>query len=1665
MKRFISLVLTLLLLMMSVNTMVFADVTELALVSESITFAPSGNSGASETFDISSLEEGTYSVSVEYVSADEETRKVRGLDFIVDGALELRSYLETQAAAASSNVGSIYVPENAELLEVKNHGIFAITVSDITLTKLNAGDTSENIVFSAQNATSSNGSFTLLTDYYDQGCKAQSATRTEHCGGACPKYRSTTGYHFHFRAANVSDGEFVRHHVDLDWTRYDISDLKPGRYNVTLNMSVVGDGTTLYVDNTSYPVSLTPNSTNIDSDINFADFNAGEIVIGEDSQYLRIENTGNNAYLIKTIEFEEIPPLRVVSFESNADVDDAVVARGADVFEITMNHDIDTTTVTDATVEILDGNDDALSSVVSASGKVITVKLKDSLDFEADYTISIDGVIAENEMELEEPAEVPFSTADDAETAGEATIEVTSYEAEDGVVTASGYVKGSHGLGISGREVQLYTQFGAEEQVFRVSAMSGDSGAFAITCSMPGDAEGGRHNVEITSDYVTSPYGNYVLIFTEEIGIAIKDAFTGLEDTAAVEDALDAWGEYIEVGMDWEDIDLIVAERNDIYAHLVDKEFETPESAINTFVQAVYFEVLTQTEDALDIVDILDDDTKNVNVTGFDASLWNVLEEANKENVATEALSYDSADMADFAESLNADVMAEIKVQFNIVPSEITFEAVDIINGETANVTASIGTEIENVRGIHIEFAYDNASKALFEKDGIEVDVIDGMEYTMTTEDNVISIDITSESVMTVSGDIVTLSIPTTKEDVGTYSAEVSGYIYYHPEEIEGEDGDFFVDFTVAQNPNVAVNGVLSLAFKGKDISEFYDKKGYDLDGITTGYTYICHKTDWAKYNIYPLSEGIYEITVNYAAPSSFSLTVEADGNTMTKTLAGTGDSTTFTTAILGAVTLSGNQDYLKILNGGDSTAYFEVIYVNKIYAPEITEINGNAGISSGIMPRGTDNIALTYNNALESSSLKEKSVVVKAKNGAVIPSRARISANQIIIDLTKTLDYDTEYTISISDAEDIYGQDATSTATFKTAGEGNTLGTSNISIEAFKVNGDVFTVSGTVLSSAGIGIEGRTVKLSALAPSGSVYDVWAEGVSGEDGAFSLSYTFDSDSVSGKYDVKLEYEYGLSAYTGNACYFDADTNEEICDDFFNLATGADVLAKLTEYEELFGLDLETMQAEIDFSYITESMTEREFETAGEIVNEVNERFALEKVNQAESADEVLALIDNTEALMAIGEIQRDRWDALSSEEQTQIATDIYAGDRIEEPSALLETIDGAINAILTERYTLSSATVSVNSADVNVGQNASLTFVASEAQDSVVGITIKFDYTGAEAKLFEDVTSYSLSKDLKDLTVKKTIDDGKVIFNITVAQNNVDTIQKVSFTDEIINIGFKASEGSEGSYYPTVSGCITYHVDEENQSSAYFVDVPFEITQNPTIKVTKIADSNTSNKKDEPIGGGAPGGNNYGTQGSANGSADEIPSTTNEGLPEQLIPKKFSDLETVSWAKESIEALADKGIINGRGDGTFAPNDTVTRAEFCKMIAIAFDAVKADAACEFDDVSSDAWYYTYVASAKNAGFINGKTESDFAPLDTVSREEMVTIALRALGIEASDSSEKFADDDSISDYAKGAVYTLKQLGILNGVGDNMFAPKAEVTRAMAAKVVYALITA
>ena len=92
----------------------------------------------------------------------------------------------------------------------------------------------------------------------------------------------------------------------------------------------------------------------------------------------------------------------------------------------------------------------------------------------------------------------------------------------------------------------------------------------------------------------------------------------------------------------------------------------------------------------------------------------------------------------------------------------------------------------------------------------------------------------------------------------------------------------------------------------------------------------------------------------------------------------------------------------------------------------------------------------------------------------------------------------------------------------------------------------------------------------------------------------------------------------------------------------------------------------------------------------------------------------------------------------------------------------------------------------------------------------------------------------------------------------------------------------------------------------------------------------------------------------------------------------------------------------------------------------------------------------------------------GNEAGKFGIGTNITREDLSVILYRVIssyGISSKPSQEEFDDDDEISDYAKDAIYRLKEMKILHGVGDNNFAPKAHVTRAMAAKAVFAMIKA
>jgi hypothetical protein len=234
-------------------------------------------------------------------------------------------------------------------------------------------------------------------------------------------------------------------------------------------------------------------------------------------------------------------------------------------------------------------------------------------------------------------------------------------------------------------------------------------------------------------------------------------------------------------------------------------------------------------------------------------------------------------------------------------------------------------------------------------------------------------------------------------------------------------------------------------------------------------------------------------------------------------------------------------------------------------------------------------------------------------------------------------------------------------------------------------------------------------------------------------------------------------------------------------------------------------------------------------------------------------------------------------------------------------------------------------------------------------------------------------------------------------------------------------------------------------------------------------------------------GGGGGGGGSTSSTGTTNkgsGSGTIVTNTTTsvpytstnaeetvEKLKEEAASANdlFTDIGDASWAREAINGLASAGVVNGKTDTLFAPNDTVTRAEFAKMLMGAFGlTANTYTTSSFKDVSTDAWYFSAVETAYNLGIINGVDDGVFAPNALITRQDMAVMVSRAAAINGTTISETsegktFADDASISSYAKNAVNQLVKGGIINGISDTEFAPLSNATRAQAAKILYSFL--
>ena len=345
---------------------------------------------------------------------------------------------------------------------------------------------------------------------------------------------------------------------------------------------------------------------------------------------------------------------------------------------------------------------------------------------------------------------------------------------------------------------------------------------------------------------------------------------------------------------------------------------------------------------------------------------------------------------------------------------------------------------------------------------------------------------------------------------------------------------------------------------------------------------------------------------------------------------------------------------------------------------------------------------------------------------------------------------------------------------------------------------------------------------------------------------------------------------------------------------------------------------------------------------------------------------------------------------------------------------------------------------------------------------------------------FADETYMSFDEDVKEDVLEEIIED------IESGKVTTETFDDVCFEkDDALNIDKAIELMNTVTANKMTQVLVKYHdvlgiADKVWKSYSKYTDSTKAIAINKEIikfrdfedgpdvenAVKKGVAAFLENTEEQKVGGGGGGG------GGSILPPQEIapvipPIPVNPPIGNGSTDKGFKDLAGFEWAEDAINELQEKNIINGMDEEHFEPAGIVTRAQFVKMLVLAFGLDDSEAVTEFADVNDNDWFYPYVAAADQIGLTKGDG-TNFYPNRTLTREEMAVLAYRALeisGIEIPEVNEgtEFADAETISEYATEGIAAMQKAGIINGMGDNLFAPKTMCNRAMAAKVISSLL--
>lgn len=199
----------------------------------------------------------------------------------------------------------------------------------------------------------------------------------------------------------------------------------------------------------------------------------------------------------------------------------------------------------------------------------------------------------------------------------------------------------------------------------------------------------------------------------------------------------------------------------------------------------------------------------------------------------------------------------------------------------------------------------------------------------------------------------------------------------------------------------------------------------------------------------------------------------------------------------------------------------------------------------------------------------------------------------------------------------------------------------------------------------------------------------------------------------------------------------------------------------------------------------------------------------------------------------------------------------------------------------------------------------------------------------------------------------------------------------------------------------------------------------------------------------------------------------KINSLTNSSYSVIWSPKTFADVEK-HWAKNAINDMSSRLVIDGNINGMFEPQKEITRAEFAAIIVNGLGLMRPGTGkSAFTDVQKDRWYYDAVSIASEYGLVSGYGNGKFGPNDKMTREQAMVIISKAmeitgLKVQLTDEEQEkllsaFKDGTKAAEYSKSGIAACLKTELVQGRSNNLIAPKSNITRAEVAVIVRNLL--